>query len=69
MSLNTNDPRDIMQFVNDQLSAPVYFPKFAAAEKPMTLRWRYHAIYITDTSKPAWMDSAGAWRYADGTAV
>ena len=69
MTLISNNADDIVRFVAEQFTAPVYFPPFAAADKPGQPRWRYHAIYITDTSKPAWMDVAGTWRYADGSAV
>ncbi len=58
-----------MRFVGEELAAPSRFPSFAAADKPAQPRWRYHAIYITDTSKPAWMDASGTWRYADGSTV
>lgn len=69
MPLQSNSTRDIEQYVAEQISAPVYFPPFASADKPQGTRWRYKGIYITTTSRPAWMDSAGTWRYADGTAV
>lgn len=69
MTLPSNAPRDIEQFIGEQLAAPVFFPPFAAAAKPGGTKFRYRAIYITDTSKPAWMDANGVWRYADGTTV
>ena len=69
MPLSSNEPRDIETYVAEQMSAPVYFPPFTSALKPMGSRWRYKGIYISDTSKPAWMDSSGTWRYADGVAV
>jgi len=69
LSLNTNDPRDITAYVEAQLAAPVLFVPFSVANKPTATKWRYHAIYITDTSKPAWMDASGTWKYADGSAV
>ena len=69
MPLTSNAPRDIEQFVAERLAAPVLFPPFTAATKPANPRFRYHAIYITNTSKPAWMDANGVWRYADGTTV
>jgi hypothetical protein len=67
--LTNNSVRDIEQYVAEQMAAPVFFPPFAAADKPLGDRWRYKGIYITDTSQPAWMDAAGTWRYADGTTV
>lgn len=69
MPLTSNDPRDIEQYVQAFLASPMYIKKFTVATKPTDLKWRYHAIYITDTSKPAFMDAAGTWRYADGTTV
>lgn len=69
MSLNGNDPRDIEQYVLEQTTQPVYFPPFTVALKPTSARFRYRGIYITDTSKPAWMDVQGLWRYSDGTLV
>lgn len=69
MPLTTNDPKDIMGYIAEQAAAPVMFPAFTVALKPMGIRWRFRAIYITDTSKPAWMDAALVWRYADGSAV
>jgi hypothetical protein len=69
MPLSSNAVRDIEIYVAEQMSAPVYFPPFTIALKPSGTKWRYKGIYITDTSKPAWMDSSGTWRYADGTTV
>lgn len=69
MALTTNDPLDIQRYVADQLAAPVFFPPFTTSTKPMDTRWRFRGIYITTTSKPAWMDSSGTWKYADGSAV
>jgi hypothetical protein len=69
MPLAGNTVRDIEIYVAEQLAAPVQFPAFTVANKPLGSRWRFKAIYITDTSKPAWMDSSGTWRYADGSAV
>ncbi len=69
MSLASNTQTDIEQFIGEQLAAPVFFPPFASALKPTQSKWRYRGIYILDTSKPAWMDMTGTWRYADGSAV
>lgn len=69
MSLSTPRQQDIEQYIAEQNSQPVYFPPFTAALKPTNPKLRYRGIYITDTSKPAWMDAAGVWRYADGSAV
>lgn len=69
MSLTTLSPRDIAQYIAEQITQPVYFPPFSAALKPGGVKFRYRGIYITDTSKPAWMDVNGVWRYADGSAV
>ena len=69
MVLSPDIRRDIEDYVGACLSAPVFFPPFAAAAIPTSLRFRYCAIYVTDTSKPAWMDAGGTWRYADGSAV
>lgn len=69
MSLTTPTQRDIEQYIAEQTTQPVYFPPFTIALKPISLRFRNRGIYITDTSKPAWMDGASIWRYADGTAV
>lgn len=67
MPLAQNDPRSIEQYVEGMIFAPVYFPPFTIALKPGGTKWRFHGIYITDTSRPSWMDAAGVWRYADGT--
>ncbi len=69
MPLTSPTQTDIEQYIGEQLAAPVFFPPFTAALKPTAAKFRYRAIYITDTSKPAWMDEAGTWRYADGSAV
>ncbi|MBY0512039.1 MAG: hypothetical protein K2P94_18025 [Rhodospirillaceae bacterium] len=69
MSLTTLSRRDIEQYIAAQTAQPVYFPPYAAALKPAGTKFRYRGIYITDTSKPAWMDASGVWRYADGSAV
>lgn len=69
MSLNGNDPLDIEQYVLEQTTQPVFFPPFTVANKPTLTRLKYRGIYITDTSKPAWMDATGLWRYGDGTLV
>lgn len=69
MPLLTNSPSDIEQYVGELLTSPMYFPPYTASTAPTSLKWRYRAIYITSTSKPAWMDSTGTWRYADGTAI
>jgi hypothetical protein len=69
MGLVSNRTDDIEQYVGEQLAAPPYFPPYTAATKPTSLKWRNRAIYISDTSKPAWMDSTGTWKYADGSAV
>jgi len=69
MTLASNGQRDIEQYIGEQLAAPMLFPPFAAAQAPSGPKFRYRGIFITDTAKPAWMDAAGAWRYADGTLV
>lgn len=69
MPLQSNSARDIEIYIGEQMSAPVLFPAFTVATKPMGARWRFKAIYITDTSKPAWMDANGTWKYADGSSV
>jgi hypothetical protein len=69
MPLVSNDTRDIEAYVAEQMFAPVFFPPFAAANVPLGTENRYKAIYILDTSRPAWMDINGAWRYADGSAI
>lgn len=69
MSLTGTDALSIEQYVAEQITQPVYFPPFTIANKPTLTRLKYRGIYILDTSKPAWMDPAGAWRYGDGTLV
>lgn len=69
MTLTTNSTIDIETYIGEQLASPVFFQKFSAALKPTDTKWRYHAIYITDTDQPAWMDVNGIWRYADGSTV
>lgn len=69
MPLVSNDTRDIEAYIGEQLSAPLSFKPFASADKPTDAKYRYKSIYITDTSRPAWMDADGVWRYSDGTAV
>ena len=69
MPLQSLSTRDIEIYVAEQLAGPVYFPPFTAALKPTSTKFRYRGIYITDTSKPAWMDVNGTWRYADGSTV
>jgi hypothetical protein len=69
LSLTTPTQRDIEQYIAEQTTQPVYFPPFMAALKPTSTKFRYRGIYIIDTSKPAWMDVNGMWRYADGSAV
>ena len=69
MILTTSHQQDLEQYIAERMVQPMYFPPFSAAQKPTTLKQRYRGIYITDTSKPAWMETDGVWRYADGSAV
>lgn len=68
MPLTSNDPREIETYVAEQMQAP-RFPPIAAANLKTGTQYRYRAAYVTDTSKPAWCDASGVWRYADGTTV
>lgn len=68
MPLTTNAPRDIEIYVEEKLQA-LKFPAFSAASLKTLPTLRYSAVYVTDTSKPAWADATGAYRYADGTLV
>lgn len=68
MSLATNAPRDIEIYIAEQLSA-LKFPAFLISELKTGAARRYSAAYVRDTSKPAWCDVNGVWRYADGTTV
>lgn len=69
MPLPSNSVRDIEMYVAEQQAAPVFFAPFTVATKPTSSRWRFKGVFITDTSRPAWMDSTDTWRYADGSAV
>ena len=69
MSLTTPTQRDIEQYIAEQTTQLVYFQPFTIVLKPTSLKFRYRGINITDTSKPAWMDGSGVWRYGDGSAV
>ncbi len=69
MPLTSNSVKDIEQYIAEQTTQPVLFPTFTIANKPTLTRLKFRAIYITDTSKPAWMDAQGLWRYSDGTLV
>lgn len=68
MPLASNSVRDIELYIAEQMQAPT-FPPFTAATLKTGTKYRYRAVYVTDTNKPAWMDSNGTWRYADGSAV
>lgn len=69
MPLASNSLRDIEIYVAEMMAGPVFFPPFAAADKPTGTKWRFKGIYITDTKKPAWMDVNGVWKYADASLV
>lgn len=69
MPLPSNAVRDIEIYIGEQTTQPVYFPPFTIALKPTAVKFRFRGIYITDTSKPAWMDANGVWKYADGSSV
>lgn len=68
MPLTSNSVKDIEIYVADQMAAP-QFPAVAAANLKTGAQYRYRAAYVTDTSRPAWCDVNGVWRYADGTTV
>lgn len=68
MSLPSNDPGDIEQYIAEQLSGLKFIASTIAHLKTGP-KVRFGTRYITDTSKPAWADVNGVWRYADGTLV
>lgn len=64
----------IYEDLNRMQGAPKYFPPYTAATLPPVAdpSLNFHAIFITDTKKPAWLSAAetpAVWRYADGSAV
>jgi len=68
MGLASNSPQDIEQYIAEQLSGLKFTPS-AIADLKTGDRVKFLTRYITDTSKPAWADADGVWRYADGSAV
>ena len=68
MPLQSNSTKDIEIYLAEQMAAPA-FPATTAAALKTGAQYRYRAYYVTDTSKPAWCDASGVWRYADGSAV
>lgn len=66
MTLTSNDPRDIEQFVTERRAFPVVA---TTADLKTGARFKFLTAYVLSTRKPAWSDENGAWRYADGTAV
>lgn len=68
MPLQSNSVRDIEIYIAEQMASP-QFPAVAAADLKTGTRQRFRAVYVTDTSKPAWVDAVGVYRYADGSAV
>jgi hypothetical protein len=61
-------PRDIQIYIDERLAA-LKFPAVRIADLKTGPRSKFLAVYVTDTSKPAWADVNGAYRYADGSAV
>lgn len=68
MPLASNSIRDIEIYIGEQLSA-LKFQASSIAELKTGPKIKFATKYITDTSKPAWADANGVWRYADGTLV
>ena len=68
MPLSSNSTRDIEIYIAEQLAA-LKFPAFTIAQLKTGTSRRFLAVYVTDTSQPAWADENGLWRYADGSSV
>lgn len=67
-ALGSNSPLDIEKYIAEQLSA-LKFPARTIAQLKTGADRKYLAVYVTNTSQPAWADVNGVYRYADGSAV
>lgn len=71
--LDTNEPDDIQEFIQNLMSGPVMLPKYTAAELVLIPadRYPFKLFAVTDGAGNRWaaMSNGTTWRYLDGTAV
>ena len=67
-ALGSNSPLDIEKYVAEQLAA-LKFPARTIAQLKTGADRKYLAVYVIDALQPAWADTNGVYRYADGVPV